>query len=77
MNNVMIPYDIFIKMINYHLMGEKEEEKDVVRFLERKVESMTRHEWYAKSKTAATEEERERNRRKYLDAIGMRQDFRW
>lgn len=77
MKNVMIPYDAFIKLIRFHLLDDESERDDIKDFLESKVDSLTRRELYSKSKTAPTEEEREAYRNKYLDAIGMHQDFRW
>ena len=77
MKNVMIPYDAFIKLIRFHLLDDESGRDDIKDFLESKVDSLTHRELYSKSKTAPTEEEREAYRNKYLDAIGMQQDFRW
>jgi hypothetical protein len=38
---------------------------------------MVNHEIYSKSKTASTEEEREKSRQEYLDRVGIHPDFRW
>ena len=38
---------------------------------------LAKHQIYTKSKTAATEEEREKSRKEYLDLVGMHPDFRW
>lgn len=42
-----------------------------------KIDAMARHSLYTTSKTAPTEEEREAARKKYLDEVGIHQDWRW
>ena len=42
-----------------------------------KTDAMMNREVYSKSKTAPTEEERERFRQEYLDRKGMQESFRW
>lgn len=42
-----------------------------------KLNTMVNHEIYSKSKTAPTEEEREKSRQEYLDRVGIHPDFRW
>lgn len=39
--------------------------------------TMVERELYTKSKTAPTEEEREKARQEYLDTRGIQADFRW
>lgn len=39
--------------------------------------AMVERELYTKSKTAQTEEEREKARQEYLDKRGIQKDFRW
>ena len=36
-----------------------------------KIDMLAKHQIYTKSKTAATEEEREKSRKEYLDLVGM------
>jgi len=45
--------------------------------LEQKMDTMVERELYTKSKTAPTEEEREKARQEYLDRRGIQADFRW
>ena len=45
--------------------------------LEQKLDSMVRHELYAKYKTALTQEDREKARQEYLDKRGVWDSFRW
>ena len=77
MADVKIPYDIYCKLILYHLLDKVEEESEIKKFLRKKIDSMAKREVYTKSKIADTEEEREQNRQKYLDMVGMHRDFRW
>ena len=67
MKDVQIPYDLFVALLQYHLMMD-DDYADGIRYgLEQKLEAMVRHEWYAKYKTAPTLEEREAARQRYLD----------
>ena len=45
--------------------------------LEQKMDTMVERELYTKSKTAPTEEEREKSRQEYLDRRGIPENFRW
>ena len=67
MKNVQIPYDLFLALLQYHLMMDDDYEDEIRYGLERKLEAMVRHELYAKYKTALTPEEREEARQRYLD----------
>ena len=57
--NVQIPYDLFVALLQYHLMMDDDYADEIRYGLEQKSEAMVRHEWYAKYKTAPTPEERE------------------
>lgn len=54
-----------------------EDNEKIKKGLENKIDRMARHKIYTKSKTAPTEEEREKSRKEYLDMAGMHQNFRW
>lgn len=71
MKNVQIPYDLFVALLQYHLMMDDDYEDEIKHGLEQKLEAMVRHEWYAKYKTAPTPEEREASRQRYLDERGV------
>ena len=45
--------------------------------LEKKLDAVVLRELYEKSKTAPTEEEREKARQEYLDRRGISDSFRW
>lgn len=77
MKNVQIPYDLFVALLQYHLMMDDDYANEIRHGLEQKLEAMVRHEWYAKYKTAPTPEEREAARQRYLDERGVPQSFRW
>ena len=77
MKNVQIPSDLFVALVQYHLM-ENDDCIDAIRQgLEKKLNSLVLHDLYEKSKTAPTEEEREKARQEYLDRRGVRHSFRW
>ena len=73
----MIPEELFGKIIKYHLLDQKQEEDDIKKGLEKKLDAMVNREVYSKFKTAPTEEEREKFRQEYLDRKGMQESFRW
>lgn len=77
MKNVQIPYDLFLALLQHHLMMEDGYEDEIRYGLEQKLEAMVRHELYAKYKTALTPEEREAARQRYLDERGIPQSYRW
>ena len=65
MKNVMIPEELFGKIIKYHLLDQKQEEDDIRKGLEKKLDAIVNREVYSKFKTAPTEEEREKFRQEY------------
>jgi hypothetical protein len=73
----MIPEELFGKIIKYHLLDQEQEADDIRKGLEKKLDAMVNREVYGKSKTAPTEEEREKFRQEYLDRKGMQESFRW
>ena len=77
MKNVMVPEELFGKLLKYHLLDQKQEEDDIRKGLEKKLDAMVNREVYSKFKTAPTEEEREKFRQEYLDRKGMQESFRW
>ena len=77
MKNVMVPEELFGKLLKYHLLDQKQEEDDIRKGLEKKLDAMVNREVYSKFKTAPTEEEREKFRQEYLNRKGMHGSFRW
>ena len=77
MKNVQVPQQLFMKLLRYHLLDDDSCTEDVKKGLEQKMKTMVERELYTKSKTAPTEEEREKARQEYLDKCGMHEDFRW
>ena len=77
MKNIQIPPELFMKLLRYHLLDDDSCTEDVKKGLEQKMNTMVERELYTKSKTAPTEEEREKARQEYLDTRGIQADFRW
>ena len=77
MKNIQIPQELFMKLLRYHLLDDDSCTEDVKKGLEQKMNTMVKLELYTKSKTAPTEEEREKARQEYLDTRGIQADFRW
>lgn len=67
MKNVQISQELFMKLLRYHLLDDDSCTEDVKKGLEQKMDTMVERELYTKSKTAPTEEEREKARQEYLD----------
>ena len=70
MKNVQIPYELFVSLLRYHLMEDDDCLNEIRQGLEQKLDSLVRHELYAKYKTAPTQEERENARQEYLEKRG-------
>jgi hypothetical protein len=77
MKNVEISQELFMKLLRYHLLDDDSCTEDVKKGLEQKMNTMVERGLYTKSKTAPTEEEREKARQEYLDRRGIQADFRW
>ena len=77
--NVQISQELFFDLVRYFVLDDTSETryKAISDALEVKIDKLVKHETYSASKTAETPEEREKNRQKYLDLVGMRDSFRW
>ncbi|OUP62274.1 complexin-2 [Drancourtella sp. An177] len=77
MKQVQIPQELFVLLIHYYLMEDDSNVDEIRVGLEKKLDAMVLRELYGKSKTAPTEEEREKARQEYLDRRGIPDRFRW
>ena len=77
MKQVQIPQELFVQLIRYHLMEDDSYIDEIKIGLEKKLDALVLRELYGKSKTAPTEEEREKARQEYLDRRGISDSFRW
>ena len=77
MKNVLIPYELFVDLVLYHLRGEGEVDEDIRQGLEQKLDAMLNRQLYSQYKTAPTDEQREQARQEYLDRRGVPQSYRW
>lgn len=77
MRKVQIDYELFRKLIFYHLGSDDQYEEDIRNGLEEKLDALVRHELYTKYKTAPSEEEQEKARQEYLDKRGVTASYRW
>lgn len=77
--NVQIPLETFLMLYKVICMdlGTEEDIKTLKNDLEAKFDAIARRAAYTTYKTAPTDEEREKARRDYLDAVGVPEDFRW
>ena len=60
-----------------NLMEDQSCSEEICKGLMEKVERMANRQLYTQSKTAPTEEEREKSRQEYLDRRGIPESFRW
>ena len=77
MKNVIIPYELFSYLVDYHLNGEEYLEEEIRDGLEEKLEAMQRRELYSRYKIAPDEAQREEARQEYLDSRGVPASYRW
>ena len=77
MKQVQIPQELFVQLLHYHLMEDDSNANEIRIGLEKKLDALVLRELYGKSKTALTEEEREKARQEYLDRRGIPNSFRW
>ena len=77
MKKVQIDYELFRKLIFYHLGSDDQYEEEIRNGLEEKLDALVRHELYTKYKTAPSEEEQEKARQEYLDKRGVSASYRW
>ena len=66
MKNVQISYELFVKLLLYHLAEDYDDTEEIAKGLQDKLDSMIRHQHYTEYKTAETEEEKQAARQKYL-----------
>lgn len=77
---IQIPELLFNQMAAYVLIENcrtEELQKQIEKGVYDKIDRKTNHDLYTKSKTAATQEQRESARKEYLDRIGIPESFRW
>lgn len=85
MKKIQITQDLFVKMIKYFYGDEFELVdnelfelyRDIKKGIEQKLDVISRRSYYTEYKTADTDEAKEQARQKYLDAVGMHEDFRY
>ena len=84
MKKVQIPQELLLKLIRYFFCDELELEEDLAELereiksdIQKKLDKIAMRSYYTTYKTADTEEEREKARKKYLDERGVPESFRW
>ena len=75
--NVQIPFTLFRQLVSYNLLDDYSCSDEICKGLEEKMDHLVNRQLYTQSKTAATEEEREKARKEYLDKKGIQENFRW
>ena len=85
MKKIQITQDLFVKILKYFYNEEFElvdDElfelyRDIKKGIDQKLDAISKRSYYTEYKTADTDEAKEQARQKYLDAVGMRKDFRY
>ncbi len=78
--NIQIEYSFFLDLVSYAYRHEDSADPGYQRIdvaFHRKLEAMERHHLYSLYKSGTTEEIRSKAREDYLEAIGLRDSFRW
>lgn len=74
---VLISQKLFLDIYTYFELDIHDNEDEIRRELNDKLDAMVMHDTYTQYKTAPTDEEREMARQQYLDEKGIHKDFRW
>lgn len=74
---VLISQKLFLDIYTYFELDIHDNEDEIRRGLNDKLDAMVMHDTYTQYKTAPTDEEREKARQQYLDEKGIHKDFRW
>ena len=74
---IQIPEKVFYELVKFHLLGETDAEEEIKTQLEKKLDALADHQLYTRSKKAASQNERERARKEYLERRGICAAFRW
>ena len=85
MKKIQIEQNLFVQMVKYFYSDELgfddddvcELYHDIKKGIDKKLDAVSKRSYYTQYKTAETPEEREKARLKYLDAVGMHEDFRY
>ena len=85
MKKVQITQELFVKMLKYFYSDELEIDDyelnelyyDIKNGIDKKMDAISRRSYYTEYKTADSDESKEQARQKYLDAVGMHEDFRY
>lgn len=79
MKNVQIPIEMFLRVCRYFYLEDQDPElKKAIRIdCEHKLDALMRHQLYTDYKTAESDDDREKARQKYLEAVGIQEGFKW
>ena len=74
---MMIDEDLFRMMYQYFIYDREDLREEISEGLVEKMDRLITRDFYTKSLTAGTDEERESNRVAYLNRKGIPEEFRW
>lgn len=85
MKKIQIMQNLFVKILKYFYSEEFELDddelcelyRDIKKDIDQKLDAISKRSYYTEYKTADTDEAKEKARQKYLDAVGMHEDFRY
>ncbi len=80
MKQYKIDEKLFFDLVKYFYLENDTNElkKEISKQIEQKIDSLWKHELYSKYKDKTlTDQEREKARQEYLDAVGILPSFRW
>ena len=76
MKNIQISEELFLRLIEYHLVDETDRGDEIEKALATKLDAVVGRKYYTAYKTADTPKEREQALQKYLNQKGCRESSR-
>lgn len=70
--NVMIPTSLFLKLCDYHIFGHDDHADEIRKGLSDKLDAIDRRMTFSEYKAGD-----EKARQRYLDMVGISEEFRW
>lgn len=77
MSNINISEELFFDLVKYFFLNDDSKVKEINERLNDKLDRLAAREAYTNYKTLADPVEKEVARKKYLDAKGIPEDYRW
>ncbi len=74
---IQVSEEFFLNLCKFFMLEMYEYEDTIKKQINEKLDSLEKRRLYTEYKTVADSETKEAARKKYLDKVGMNEDFRW